>query len=346
MTQRTKVKKTYNIILRLLILVATWGFIYTKIFKNEEWLRQFSSFRDFYQDPVFVRMLVLVVFLMIVNWSLETVKWRFMIGKIEHLSFLRAFQAVLTGSSVSIATPNRIGEYFGRVFVLEKASHVQGILITILGSMSQLLITILTGSVGLILFTFGNVHQTGFFSGYLYYTVLALIIILDFLLLLLYFNISFLATLREKLLKKRLKKFRAFFVVFSYFRYRDLCHIITLSFLRYLVFSLQYFILLRMFQVEIPLFPSLVITSLIFFVITVIPTVALTELGIRDSVSLYFFSIYFAGTGLADDTLSLGILLASTMLWVINLAIPALIGTIFVSRLKFFRKNDNGNSTA
>lgn len=345
MSKRTKIQKTYNILIRLAILIITYGFIYTKVFRNENWLEQFSAFRFFYEDPSFMKSMAIVVFLMLLNWGIETMKWRYMISKIEKLSFVRAFEAVLTGSSISIVTPNRIGEYFGRVFVLEKASHVEGILITILGSMSQLLITILTGSVGLILFTLTFIPRTGIFSGYLFYTVLALIVILDVILLVLYFNVSFLATLREKLLKNRLKKFRKFFAVFSHFRYRELCHVITFSFLRYLVFSVQYFLLLQMFGVHVPFVQSLILTSLIFFVITVIPTMALTELGIRDSVSLYFFGIYFSGTTLSDDTFSMGVLLASTVLWVINLAIPAVIGTIFVFRLKFFRKTDNGTST-
>jgi hypothetical protein len=34
-----------------------------------------------------------------------------------------------------------------------------------------------------------------------------------------------------------------------------------------------------------------------------------------------------------------GIILAGSLLWIINLVIPAILGTLFISRLKFFRKN-------
>jgi uncharacterized membrane protein YbhN (UPF0104 family) len=184
------------------------------------------------------------------------------------------------------------------------------------------------------------------FANYIYYSLLTLIVLLDGVLLFLYFNISFLATLREKLFKRRLKKFRKFFAVFSYFHYSELCYVITLSFFRYMIFSLQYFILLRVFSVPIPILQSFIITSVIFIVITVVPTVALTELGIRDSAAIYFFTVYFSGSGILDDNISVGVLLASTMLWVINLAIPAIIGTVFVFRLKFFRKADIAETTA
>jgi uncharacterized membrane protein YbhN (UPF0104 family) len=103
-------------------------------------------------SPDFLRTLVFVVLLMVVNWMLEALKWQKLISKIEKVSLLQSVVAVLTGVTISSFTPNRVGEYFGRAFILKKASHIEGILITILGSMSQLLITILTGSLAFLLF--------------------------------------------------------------------------------------------------------------------------------------------------------------------------------------------------
>jgi hypothetical protein len=70
----------------------------------------------------------------------------------------------------------------------------------------------------------------------------------------------------------------------------------------------------------------------------IIPTIALTELGIRGSVALYIFGLYSGQVLPVSGANSLGIFAASTLLWTINLGIPALIGTIFVFRLQFFRK--------
>ena len=281
-----------------------------------------------------------VLFLMIVNWSVESCKWRYMINKIEKISFIKSLEAVFTGISVSIFTPNRVGEYFGRVFILEKASHIEGILITILGSMSQLLITILTGTIAFLVFIPEYFSHIEVFSGYLYYGMVFIITVLDILLLILYFNVSFLSSLREKLLRFRLKKFRKYLNVFSHYHLKELTVVIFLSFLRYMIFSYQYYLLLRLFGISIPLPESMVLISLIFFIITVFPTFALTELGIRDTAALYFFGLYFGTMKLMSDDIALGIFAASTLLWIVNLAIPAVIGTIFVFRLKFFRKID------
>lgn len=331
--------KTYNILLRILILAATYGFLYNKIFYGKDWQQQYILFTGLLNKPGIKTMLFIVVFLMLVNWGLESQKWRFMIARIEHVSFLRSMMAVFTGASISFFTPNRTGEYFGRAFILDKASHVDGILITILGSMSQLLITILTGTLAMLVFIAKFLAGNEFFSGYIYYGFVVLIILFDLLLLFLVVNVQFLSVLRDKLLRSKLKKFRKHLAVFSDFRPRDMAYVIGMSFLRYIVFTVQFLLLLNVFSVPVPFFDSVVIISLIFFVLSLVPTVTLTELGIRDSAAVYFFGIWFGHSAGMSDSILIGILSATTLLWVINLAIPAVIGTFFVFRLNFFRKN-------
>jgi len=336
---KTKLKKTYNILLRILILGATYGFLYKKIFHGRDWQQQYNLFTGLLEKPGIKALLVVVVLLMIVNWGVESQKWRFMIGKIERVSFFRSMMAVFTGASVSFFTPNRTGDFIGRVFILDKASHVDGILITILGSMSQLLITVLAGTLSMLVFIPELPGSNAFFSGPIYDGFIVLIIFLDLLLLFLVVNVQFLSVLRDKLLRSKLKKFRKHLVVFSQFRPRDMATVIGLSFLRYVIFTTQFLILLKVFSVPVSLFEGIIIISLVFFVLSIVPTVTLTELGIRNFAAIYFFGIWFSHTSGLSDSIMVGILSATTLLWVINLAIPAFIGTFFVFRLNFFRKN-------
>jgi hypothetical protein len=336
---KTKLKKTYNILLRILIFAATYGFLYKKIFLGKNWQQQYHLFTDLLEKPGVKTILWLVVFMMLVNWGIESQKWKFMIGKIERVSFFKAVQAVFAGASISFFTPNRTGEYFGRAFILDKASHVDGILITILGSMSQLLITIITGTLSMLVFIPQFLGNNVFFTGYLYYALVVLVILLDLLLLFLVLNVQYLSVLREKLLRSRLKKFRRHLAVFSEFRPRNMVFVLGMSLLRYIVFTAQFLLLLKVFSVPVPLFEGVIITSLIFFVLSIVPTVTLTELGIRDSAAVYFFGFWFSRAGGMTDSILIGILSASTLLWIINLAVPAITGTLFVFRLKFFRKS-------
>ena len=340
MSNHAKIRKTYNYLISAVILLITWGFIYRQVFHKTNFREMADAFSGLFSQPRVQLMLCLVVVLAGVNWGIEASKWRFLIRKIENVPRLKSFSAVLSGIAISTFTPNRVGEFFGRVFILERAGRFESILITILGSMSQLLITILTGTFGLAVFIPRFLWQIQGITGTVYWGLLVLIVIMDALLLLLYFNISLLALLREKICVRRWRKYRKFLNVFSWYRWDELCHVITLSFLRYLVFSTQYFILLRMFGVPVPVFDGMIIITVIFLVMTIIPTIALTELGIRGSLAIYFFGICLSRYHLMNDSVTLGILSASTLIWIINLAIPAFAGSLLLFRLHFFRKTD------
>jgi len=340
MRNPAKVRKIENRSIQLVILVITYWFIYNQIFQKTDLPGIVKSFGKDLTQPDFKSKICLLIGMMILNWSIEAVKWKMLIGKIEKVSFFKSLQGVLTGISISSFTPNRVGDFFGRAFILRKASHVEGILVTVLGSMAQLLITVLVGSAALMVFLPGVLPKALFSHGYLYMTILALVMLLDLLLLAMFFNVAFLATLKEKILRNGLKKIRRFFRVFAFYHNRELAITLLLSFMRYAVFSTQFYILLRMFDVRLPFFDALVLIALTYLIMAVIPTIALTELGIRGSVALYVFGLYFNQNGPASHAASLGIFSASTLLWLINLGIPALIGTFFVFRLQFFRKED------
>ena len=61
-------------------------------------------------------------------------------------------KAVFLGITVSIFTPNRIGEFGGRIFCLKSADRIKGVIITILGNVAQLLVTIIFGSIAFLFY--------------------------------------------------------------------------------------------------------------------------------------------------------------------------------------------------
>jgi uncharacterized membrane protein YbhN (UPF0104 family) len=60
---------------------------------------------------------ILVIVLMFVNWSLEALKWKISVQSVQPVSFFRSLKAIFSGVSFSVTTPNRTGEYLGRVFI-------------------------------------------------------------------------------------------------------------------------------------------------------------------------------------------------------------------------------------
>ncbi|MBN2175578.1 MAG: flippase-like domain-containing protein [Bacteroidales bacterium] len=336
--------KTYNFIIRLAIIIATYSYIYRQLFpkdpggKVKSYEEIAHSFSDITNQPYILVTGMWILVLMIVNWGIESLKWQFLINKIERVSFIKSYEAVLSGISVSVFTPNRVGEWFGRVFILKKANPWKGVFITIVGSLAQLLTTIIVGAVSLLIYIPIYFQKEEFYSNYWYYGILMLAIVLITTLILFFLNVTAIPGFLGKFINKRFVHFNEYLSVISTYTTFELSTVLLLSFLRYCVFALQFYLLLMIFSVNIPLLHGLMIISLIFFIMTAIPTDTLTALGIRGSVSLYFIGEYFKNFSEVTDNMNLGIFSASSALWVINLALPAILGTLFVFRLNFFRK--------
>ena len=331
---KTKLHKTYNLIIKLVIILLAYGFIYYRVFYKNEFENLINNFKLSFNKSEFILILSIVFFLMLINWGIESSKWKYLIRKIEKISFLKSYKAILAGNSVSIVTPNRVGEFFGRVYILKKTNPWEGIFITIIGSMSQLLITIVIGSVSFIVF-FSKYYSI---NDYLTYIIISIIIIFNVFLILFFLNVSFISSFVQKFIKEKWKKIRVYMRIFAFYKTKELLIIIAYSFVRYFVFSLQFYLLLRMFSLEIPIVDGFVMISVIFFILTAIPSIALSELGIRGSVAMYVFSMYFSNLVFDVDYIEIAVLSTTTLLWLINLAIPALVGTVFVFNLNFFRK--------
>ena len=322
-------KKTISLLLKIAIVIFAFFFLYQQFTSK-------SSIEDFDIDNILLQLqhnylLIGIVFsMMFLNWFLESLKWRFLISKIEKISIVRSITAVFSGITVSTFTPNRVGEYAGRVFCLEKADRIQGVLITVIGSMSQLLTTIVFGLFGILLLPNLMPGFEALLSEFIfaYPIMLFVIILLNVILVTLFLNASVFSVLLSKF--KILSKFNNYNLVFTFYESSELLETLLYSVARYIVFTTQFFILLHVFGVDVSYVDSIILTTVMLFVISIVPTIAITEIGVRGSVALFLFGLVSANT--------VGILSATFVMWIINLLLPALIGTFFIFTLKFFRK--------
>ena len=282
---KTKVRKTYNYLIRFVIIFATYGFIYLQVFQKRDLRSVFDHFLDGFNRSGFIYTIILLFLLMLLNWGTEALKWQLLIRKIERISWLKSLKATLTGVAVSSFTPNRIGDYFGRVFILEKANRIEGVFITILGSMSQLLVTFVLGTSGIFIMFFTYHHTLlDYFNiplhlyKYMLWGGAILVLGLNTLFILLFLNVSLLSAFSRRFKGKTMERITTYIQVLSAFRTSELIGIIFLSLFRFLVFSGQMYILLQLFSVKLPIIPAMVIIAVIFFVMTMIPTIAITVL--------------------------------------------------------------------
>ena len=321
-------KKTLSFLIKIVIVFLSLFFIYHELIDQRN-----SNSLDF--SSIFLNikskyLIILSVFcMMFLNWFIESYKWRFMIGKLEQISLTTSLRAIFSGITVSSFTPNRIGEYGGRVFCLESCNRIQAVVITVLGSMAQLLTTLMFGSLAFCLLH-DSINTKLFFSleFEISTNILLLIFLINFLLLFLFFKVSIFVDYFDRF--KYFSFLKKYTSVLSKFSSKELAFVFFLSIIRYFVFSLQFLILLNVFDVNISFYTSMLSIMLIFLFMTLTPTVAITEIGVRGSVALLVLGIFSNNI--------VGILSSTVVLWIINLIIPAIIGSLFIFNLKFFRK--------
>lgn len=262
------------------------------------------------------------VLLMPLNWGIETWKWRLLINRIQKISFTKSFRAVLSGITLSVITPARLGEYVGRVMVLEKSKRWRAIPVTVLASVAQFIVIAVVGMSGGFIFA----KREGFFDDQSGSVVLAVSIALSILFILLYFFPNYLVQLSKS--ARAPKKIQSYLSTLKRFDRNDQIRTLLLSALRYFVYSLQYFLLLRAFGMEINFIEGMGAISIIFLIQTLIPFLpSVIELGFRGNMALFVFNDF------AQSELS--ILAAVLSIWIINLMIPALTGYLFIARRKF-----------
>ena len=270
---------------------------------------------------------------MFFNWGFEARKWQLAIRNLQHISFLQSFKAICTGTTMASFTPNRTGEYVGRILYIEDGKRIQGIALTIVCSMAQLQVTLYTGIIALwsmrgMLVHLFTVNNTYFLFGRL---LVYLLIAGTVLLTLFYFRVGWFITRLHRW--KSARRFIKYIEVVEKCNATILLRILSLSVCRYLVFIIQYYLVFRAFSVEINLGQCLQTISILFLLLAVVPSFTfLTDLGIRWKAGIEIVSLY--------STNAIGIFAAAFTIWVINLIVPALIGSLLILGIRIFKSKE------
>jgi uncharacterized protein (TIRG00374 family) len=281
---------------------------------------------DNLSNPLFL----ISVFLFPVNWGLEAWKWKFLLSKIEQVSFLKAFRGILTGVTFGVITPLNLGDYAGRILQLENPERIKVIGAIFLSRIAQFFSTLLFGLASIIFIIFkssGNSSQNikDFYSLIFFLAGLAMAALI-FLLFLFSVHQQILSSLKES---KLFRPVYQYFEILKLYSFKDILCVVILSLLRYLVFSLQFVLLLTFFKVSEDLFFLFMGVSFIFLVKSIVPTVL--DLGVRETAAVYFFTFF----NIIDNS---SILYSSLGLWIINIMLPAVLGMLLIFRIKLFTR--------
>jgi len=265
--------------------------------------------------------LFIVLLLVPVNWGFETKKWSVLIQNFSTISFWRSYRAILAGVTVSLFTPNRIGEYGGRILLVEPENNWKAIVATLVGSMSQLMILLSVGLIGAVYFSAQFLQP----EPYVLTTVLVLGLILIAVLLICFFNIDLIIPIIKRFpYADKLRKYVKHVSVLRNYSNKLLGSVLLFSFLRYLTYTTQYFLILQFFDIQAPVLATFAGISTIFLLQTSVPLPPIMGLLARGEFALFIWGFFNAN--------ELDILAATFSLFTINLTIPALLGFVFIIR--------------
>ena len=311
----------------LIVLVSCWV-LYVKIIDNKDLTEMWESVKLSFSSPKNIILMLLAFVLIPLNLSFEALKWQKSLHPVEDVGFGKAFMSVFTGITAGMLFPNRTGDFLGRVFILEKGNRIKAAMLTFVGYIAQMIVTVSLGCVAWLFFSEADAIW--------YKAIISLIIIV--LAFLIYFNIRILVYLNRIIPRKWRARTEKYMDVFGSFSRRELAQILLLAVAKYAVYSFQFVLLLWAFNVPLSYFQALIPIMMTYLLMTVIPFITITEIVVRGTVCISVFEEWMTINGInASSSLMVGS--ASTMLWLYNLAIPAIIGLFFIRKLKFMRRS-------
>lgn len=268
-----------------------------------------------FQQTRTILLLLAALLLMPVNWLLESLKWKLMINSaLEKISLYTAFRSVLAGVAFGNLAPGRATEFAGKIIFISEGNRLAASFLHFINGASQLVVTILFGVLAL---SSGNLLQASGLPSSAILLISAGCWILSAVLLLFFFNPSYAFNRLKKI--KLFRKYANLDITVSR---GTLLAIFFLSVIRYLVFSLQfYLVILCFFSPDAQ--PGRIAEGIFgyYLLVSVIPMFSAAEAFIRGGIGIVIFSQ--AGQS------SMNIFVSSTLLWIINIVLPSLAGYIF-----------------
>ncbi len=299
--------------LKIVIVGIALYFIYLKLSQNQHLsISQFTfQLKRLFSNTIWI--LLLLLFFTDVNWFLEIYKWKTLVSVEKKITFLDAYEQCLGSLTASLITPNRIGEYGAKAIYYKKKYRKKIVVLNLVGNLSQLGSTVFFGIIGMLFISYKFSPELPSLNTTKFIFVLAIISVFTIILKLKY-------TSEIKYYWQKLKKY------LYHIPKRVLFISVLFSILRYLVFSHQFYFLLQLFGLKLPYFTTINLIFGMYFIASIIPSLSLFDWAIKGGVAVWIFSLVAAST--------LIIVTVTTLMWILNFAIPALIGSFFVLKFK------------
>jgi hypothetical protein len=270
---------------------------------------------------------ICVVLLLIpVNWAFEAWKWQRLATKVEKISFREAYQGVLAGLALANFTPMMLGDYAGKILMLKTQKRTASIGAILLGNGLQLYVSLLFGAISYLYFI--CIAQPKPFL--LHISIVVLLIILLLIGVWIAMNLQKLNFSNSD--NKFLRYISQYLIVLKEYTLSEIGDVFLIAISRYIIFTIQFLMVLQLFQIDLPIVVLLAGIGIIFLTKTVGAAFNfLGDLSMRAITSIYYFGYFGVKLSLVTT--------ATFTIWFINVLVPVIIGSLFILTLRFSTKN-------
>ena len=304
--------KTLLITLKLIIAAGLIWYIVYKLDYNEIILSLENA--NYY-------LISFVLGLMVLNLYLQYRRWELTSSLLLNQSNKRIiFQSFIYGISAGAFTPARVGEYLGRAMAYKDKPMLHSFGATFLDKFFLLIIVIFVGSIGSVLYLSINYNISN-------------IIIIPLFIVLFLFLLFFILVLKNPrywfdniiLRFKKIKKVNSGVEKINSLNFNKTKYandMLVLSILHFITILLQFALLVAAFSFKYNFLGYIWAGSLMLFVKSVIPSISLGDLGVREGAAVFFLLPF----GISNvDAFN-----ASIFLFLINILLPAILGLFYL----------------
>jgi len=312
-------KKPFNYLNLAFTLIAlvVYVFIFRRLSHFENW-QSFALPLDQLQRSCLL--LAGLLLLWMANLSTEVKKWQLLMRPYHPVTFRAGFQQVLAGSVTAILSPGRVAEPGGRMLLLPREHRETALVTTSLGGFLQTMIISIIGVFCLVYS--GRSLNLSIFSSWPLITYYLIITLAGLILLFSVYYLSSRIPLLQKI-KGHLLQLKRLSPVLS-------IKIICWTIIRYSIYQVQFYLWLKFFNYPLLFSQFILLSPIYFYIITIIPSFLLADVGIRGTVSIFVFAPLLTQEAL--------LLAAILLLWLLNVAIPALLGSLILIKHKRQKK--------
>ena len=315
MERKAAYLKYLNPGLKTLVFFALLWIIYTQLNDHANLFEKWNNNLD---NSLVHKLpwLIAAILLLPLNLFFEAEKWRILVNQFEAHKLVSAIKSILTGITAGLITPASLGDYVGRLLYIQPGNNWKGIWSNLVGSIAQNLGIAFLGLAGLLFLVHENIHLSNeLIIGLVMASLLVIVVFLY-----LYYHLHWLLLVDKWLPDRHIfRGIKKSLTVFIRFEKPLLNRVLLLSFLRCVVFVVQYLVILSFWGIQTDLEITAAICVL-FLVQTIIPIPPVLGLLARGELAIILLGPY------GENDLSL--LSASFSLWIINLLFPAIYGWI------------------